>query len=40
MLGTLDSGREPELWQLGTMKWWRQVMTVLVKESVSVTYAE
>lgn len=40
VLGALESGDEPELWQVGTRRWWRQVMRVAVREAGTVTYAE
>ncbi len=39
-LGVIDSGEEPEIWQVGTRRWWRQLMRVSIKESVSLTYSE
>ncbi|KAF0138175.1 MAG: hypothetical protein FD153_1482 [Rhodospirillaceae bacterium] len=40
VLGALESGDEPELWQVGSRKWWRQVMRVTIREAGTVTYAE
>ncbi len=40
LLGTLDTGAEPEVWQVGTKRFWRQVMTVTIKEFATVSYAE
>ena len=36
----ITDGDEPELWQVGTRKLWRQMMYCRVEERESVTYGE
>jgi len=36
----VSEGSEPDIWEIGSRKFWRQVMTVRVEERQSVTYAE
>jgi len=33
-------GREPDMWQLESRRWWRQVMEVQVTEVASITFSE
>lgn len=40
LLGAMESGDEPELWSVGSITYWRQVLRVRVRETVVVTYAE
>lgn len=40
LLSFVESGEEPELWQIGTNYFWRQIMRVTVRETVTVSYDE
>lgn len=34
IVGAVDSGQEPEIWAVGNLQYWRQVIRLLVEESV------
>ncbi len=40
LLGFLEAGEEPELWAIGSHRWWRQRMRVDVQEMVTATSVE
>ncbi len=40
LLGAIESGDEPEVWSVGSRRWWRQLMRVTIKEQSLVATSE
>lgn len=40
LLGAIEAGDEPEIWAVGSRRWWRQMLRVTIKESTTTASAE
>ena len=40
LLGAIESGDEPEIWAVGSRRWWRQLLRVTIKEQTTVASSE
>jgi len=40
LFGAIESGDEPEIWAVGSRRWWRQLLRVTIKESTTTATAE
>ena len=40
LMGAIESGDEPEVWAVGSRRWWRQLMRVTIKEQSLVATSE